>query len=117
MTLPATFAASREADGALVLWDGTRTVRAITVSVGGDADGLPVPPDAMLGEPSGESEVLAGRVMLDLGREFVEEIDGRHVTSVAVTAAAENRLLSIFFHANTPGLEEWAHAVARTIRA
>jgi hypothetical protein len=113
--VPAGFARERESDGAVVLWDATRTIRVMTVATTGRADGSPLSGDEMLGEATGTRERLEGGVVLDLGVETEEEIDGERVFTVPVRGASENQLASVFVHGREPGIESWAHALARTL--
>jgi hypothetical protein len=101
--------------GAVVFWDDNATIRAVTVSTGGNEDGSPIPPDLMLGrEDQGTMVKRCHDLLVRVGDPFPEQIDGETITTIAVEAATPNHLLSLYFHARQTPLS-WVNSAAQTI--
>jgi hypothetical protein len=104
-----------EPEGTVVLWNDETTIRA---TIEGPADrGLREPASAreMLGDELGEPHELPEGMLVAVGDEFEEDIDGAPAWGLPVAAARPNELLSLYFHSHSPGFFAWVPAAAETI--
>lgn len=111
MAVPGHPQVERSAGGSLVLWDDRWTIRAATIASNGGVDA-----DHLLKPIEGPIERGTDGSFIQLGHEYSEVIDGQQVWTVPTQAATPNSAVIVFFHGHEPGLQERAHAAARTLR-
>jgi hypothetical protein len=90
-----------EEDGAIVAWDATYTVRAMTLAIA-DASETVFSAREMLTDFKGELIHGADGMLIDVRAEHTEEIDGEPIRTVLVRAAVENHQLSLAVHSHGP---------------
>lgn len=99
-------------DGSVVLWNDHWTIHVATRATPGEhiaAERLLAPMEDAERERTGDG------MLLDLGAERAERIDGREIWTVRVQAAVADHAAVLAFHGYAPGVRERSHAAARTL--
>jgi hypothetical protein len=112
LTLPNLCMVARNADGSLSAWDHARTVDVHIVEIGGHVSGRPMTARQLLnGQATTSGEGWIGAI------EILDEPDGvGPAWRFALTATAENTLISCWISYRVPADLPWAEAVARSLR-
>jgi hypothetical protein len=111
--LPADMEHATEDDGAVVAWDETYTVRAMTIAVAGGESAFSA--RQMLTDVNGQLISGADGMLIDVGAEHTEKIDGKAIRTVLARSAVENHQLSLAVHSHGP-VAQWAHELISSLR-
>jgi hypothetical protein len=111
--LPVGMEHATEDDGAVVAWNETYTVRAMTIAVAGDESAFTA--REMLSDAEGQLVDGADGMLIDVGAEHTEEIGGEPIRTVLVRAAVENHQLSLAVHSHGP-VAQWARELISSLR-